>query len=162
MKLEILKTEVTAKVELGGTQMQIKFSDDGLVDCPKDKYLEVYESLIAQEVVKKPRFVNLTPHDVVLSLENGEIIVFPPSDTVARVSQTTEEFNLGGVPIKRISNFTVAGIPEPETGVIYIVSGRVFEACSRVDLVAPDTTPDSVVKNEYGQTIGVKKFFAKI
>lgn len=162
MKFNVLETTVTAGVEVNGSEFQIKYNDRGLVECNRDIYLEVYESLINQMVVKEPEIVNLTSHDVTLVNEYGQTRVFPPSGTVARVNQTLVDFNISGIPVKRIQDIRLAGLPPEEPGKIFIVSGRVFEASTRPDLIAPDTTPDSVVKDGNGSIIGVRQFFTKI
>lgn len=162
MRLSVITTTTTANVEVKGEQLQIKFDSQGLVECKKDKYLEVYQNLIQQEVVPAPKIVNLTPHEVMFYV-GDEILTFKPHHTAARVDQSTDTLNIGGIPVKRIMDQRVLGLPPEVPGTLYIVSGRVFEiALDRADLIAPDTTLDNAVKDANGRTIGVRQFFTRI
>ena len=99
------------------------------------------------------RFVNATPHAI--ALNNGEI--FEPSGILPRVSQTISEFD--GDLIATQSFGKVEGLPEPETGVVYIVSAMVLTAASdRNDLVAPATNHKDTKRNEKGHIISVPGF----
>lgn len=48
----------------------------------------------------------------------------------------------------------VTGLPEPEDGVLYIVSMMVLEACRREDLIAPV----DMVRDNTGRIIGCRGF----
>jgi len=109
------------------------------------------------------KLVNLTPHPVVLALE-GEERVIPPSGGVARVSTTTEVIGtLDGVPVVRTRIGQVIGLPEPEVGTVYIVSSLVAQAAAamgRDDVLAPDTGPDSAVRDADGRIVAVRRLQA--
>ena len=95
------------------------------------------------------KFINATPHAI--QLNNGK--VFEPSGILPRVSQEISEFD--GNLIATQSFGKVEGLPEPEHGVVYIVSTMVMSACKdRVDLVAPATNH----KDKIGGFLKWKKF----
>ena len=86
------------------------------------------------------KLINATPHAI--QLNNGK--VFEPSGILPRVSQEISEFNNNLITTQSFGK--VEGLPEPETGVVYIVSAMVLSACKdRVDLVAPATNHKNTV-----------------
>jgi len=147
-------------------------------------------------------FVNLTPHEIKIVGEDGEIkLVIPPSGKLARVS--TKQVKVGevnGIPIVKtefgevvvagkdgnttkfndgetficnnckhfINNFgecagalvkNVEYCEHQEPIDYYIVSSLVAQAVKgRNDVVSPDTSPASAVRDENGNIIGVKRF----
>lgn len=105
------------------------------------------------------RLKNLTPHSVTIVLPNGESTTLPPEGTVPRretITQNVGEIN--GIPVVRNVLGPVIGLPEPEEGIMYIVPFLVASALpERDDLLAPDTTPASVVRDEQGRIVGVKR-----
>ena len=106
-------------------------------------------------------FVNLTPHDVVLcDAEGNTIWKFPPCGSVARVAVTVEPAPvLAGLPTVRHVYGPVEDLPEPGTGDIFIVSSLVLSQCDgRDDVIAPDTSPESAVRDDRGRIIGVQRF----
>ena len=102
--------------------------------------------------------INLTPHKIVV--RDGETVVFPPSGTVARVSAVSKEVGtVNGIPVVRTEFGAVEGVPEPKPNTIYIVSSVVAQALKeRRDLVAPDTGPQSAIRDENGRIVGIKRF----
>ena len=106
-------------------------------------------------------FVNLTPHDIRVVLDDGREINIPASGTVARVNATAKTVDtINGVPVVRTSFGDVQGLPEPQEGRIYIVSTLVLQALGgqRNDVVAPDTGPQSVIRDESGRIVGIRRF----
>ena len=110
--------------------------------------------------------VNLTPHDVVLfSTEGDEVIAtIPASGTVARVAvehRISESVVFDGfsVDIVNTEYGRVANLPD-EDGPTYIVSSIVLMAIgdTRSDVVAPDTSSVSVVRDNEGRIVGVRRF----
>lgn len=100
--------------------------------------------------------INCTPHPVKVGDRT-----FEPSGVVPRVG--TVVLNCGtleGITVVRTEFGEVEGLPEPVFGQDYIVSGVVLAALkgSRPDVIAPDTSPASAVRNESGQIVGVKRF----
>lgn len=92
--------------------------------------------------------------------EDGSKEVFEPSGIVPRLSTKTEPAGkIGEIPVVRNTMGRPENVPEPKEGTAYIVSFLVASALpERDDLIAPDTTPDSVVRDENGRIVGVKRF----
>ena len=96
------------------------------------------------------KFINLTPHKIVIKTENKTLEVEPSGN--ARVA-TIEEVvgNVDGIPVVKRTFGEVEGLPEPEDGIAYIVSAMVLGAVKgRDDVFAPDTGK-SAIRNERGQ-----------
>lgn len=99
------------------------------------------------------RLRNFTPHAILLN--NGESF---PSEGLARVANTFTQFDEDGVC--RVEYGDVEGLPEPEDGVLLIVSAMVLAASDRSDLVAPATGHPDCVRNE-GRIVSVPGFVRK-
>lgn len=111
-------------------------------------------------------FKNLTPHKVVL--DNGNLrITFEReiTDPVARVDLSVEETRMEhelapgvrvDLPINVVSRTSITGLPEPQKGVIYIVSSMVATQAKRADVIAPLT--DSSAVRDGGRIVSVKGF----
>jgi hypothetical protein len=112
------------------------------------------------------KIVNLTPHAIVLRGSAGDTTV-PPSGTIARVSSTpgvlTERTGIP-VPVAGPTTFgDVTGLPAPEDGTIYIVSGLVAGRVARSDVFAPGTGPaDNPVRDEKGNIVAVTRLIATV
>ena len=83
---------------------------------------------------------NLTGHPLTLSEGNKGIRL--PSEGRARIDSSINEDGdilVEGlsIPLLRLQERTIIGLPEPEEGVIYVVSGIVATAAQRQDVVAP-------------------------
>ena len=114
------------------------------------------------------KLVNLTPHDIVFYDRDDSILggtlrlgakpvkIVPPSGIVCRVSSTEGMTGMAvhGVPVceKRFSY--ISGLPEPETGTLYVVSAIVAiyaaQYLDRTDLV----TVNELVRNSKGAVMG--------
>jgi len=105
--------------------------------------------------------VNLTPHTVTVRLESGDR-VFEPSGQVARVTVSSVQTDeIDGIPVVVQSFGQIEGLPEPQEGTIFIVSAVVRQAAQaqgRTDVVSPDTSPQSAIRNEQGQIVAVRGF----
>lgn len=103
-------------------------------------------------MIDEVKFVNLTPHEIVVMGE-PEVRV-PPSGDVARVSVVTEPLgSIGGVPAFIERSGPVEGLPEPRDGVIYIVSTLVRVAVPRrVDVASPG----QLVRDPDGRPVGCR------
>ena len=104
--------------------------------------------------------VNLTYHDVTIILPNGNTLIIPRSNgTVIRCNIPMEpDEPINGIPIsiKRTDKISTI-LPQSEEGKMYLVSSMVLDACpNRTDLLAPNTSKDSVIRNEYGRIIAVR------
>lgn len=106
-------------------------------------------------------FVNLTPHAIILN--DGRR--FEATGNVARVSADLAECATGngtwGPRMFRQTFGDVTGLPDPVDGTMFIVSGLVFSATDRTDVVAPATSHKDVVRNEAGQIVSVPGFIVK-
>jgi len=104
--------------------------------------------------------VNATPHDLVIMDDAGNVVkTYATSDMVARVStQVASVSDIDGVPAVETTFGAVTGIPDADGETVYIVSSLVRSASDRVDLVSPDTGPGSVVRDDSGRIVGVKRF----
>ena len=106
--------------------------------------------------------INLTPHAIVVRV-SGRDVVIPPSGQVARVSTKQVEVGvveIDGVAVPVVVNDygPVDGLPAPEPGTIYIVSGLVLSRVGgRKDVVAPDTG-STAVRDGGGQIVAVTRF----
>ena len=98
------------------------------------------------------KFVNLTPHAI--NLNDGTVI--EPSGEIARVSSSFSEFDVRGICAQVFGE--VENLPEPENGVLYVVSGLVLSATDRIDVVAPATGHPDTVRNEKGHIVSVPGF----
>ena len=93
--------------------------------------------------------------------ESKEIIAtFQPSGKVARVSSSIEKVgDINGIPTYKVTYGDLIDVPEPEDDVLYIVSGLVFGASDRTDLIQPNT--GMAIRDENGRIIGVPGFIVK-
>lgn len=97
-----------------------------------------------------PRFVNLTPHAVVVV--GGPTL--PPSGSVARCSSTSVPAGEhGGVALSRVSFGAVEGLPDPEEGVLFVVSALVRAAVPGRSDVA---SPGDLVRDAAGAVVGCR------
>lgn len=113
------------------------------------------------------KFVNLTPHPVVLA--NGTLNVTFSKDRstpTARVEQIIEERMIEcevapgmfvNMPMNIVTRSEVYNLPEPEAGVVYIVSSMVATHVRRPDVISP-ITDSSCVRDTGGRVISVKGF----
>jgi len=115
----------------------------------------------------KTRFVNLTPHEISICHPEKPTEVclkIPPSGIVARVDAKSEVVGfIDSFKVRRTVYGDVVGLPEPQENTVYIVSTPVLMALKekgikRFDVVAPDTNPDSAVRDPQGRIICVKYF----
>ena len=97
------------------------------------------------------KFINLTPHTI--NLTNGA--AYAASGQVARVANAHTPFDENG--LASIEWGEVTGLPEPQDGVLYIVSSLVAQAAKRHDVVSPASGHPDVVRKD-GQIISVPGF----
>ena len=112
---------------------------------------------------------NLTRHDIVLYLADGQSLLIHPEGVEARV-ETTEKKIVDmalfdqpyseRIPVYRRSFGKVVGLPEPQENVVFLVSSMVLSAAvGRNDVCAPDTGP-TAVRNEMGDIVAVTRLIA--
>lgn len=115
------------------------------------------------------RIRNLTSKTINVITEEKEFVF--PSEGCARVLATTEPFgeihteteSINGIPVVRTTYGEIEGLPEPQEGIVNIVSYVILNALKakgnlRTDVVAPNTSPSGVVRDEDGSVIGVRGF----
>lgn len=101
--------------------------------------------------------VNLTPHAITVMDENDQVlVVYPPCGTFARlVSEFDAAQVFGEVPLGALRFGQVDGLPEPQAGVMHLVS-------LLVKLAAPNRPDLAVVVNEVrdksGRIVGCRGF----
>lgn len=104
------------------------------------------------------KLINLTPHAIVIRVGENDLNL-PPSGQVARVGvrQVADGSILteaGEIALYRSEYGEVEGLPAPEAGVVYVVSGLVAGRCvERSDVWGPDTGPTAI--REGGQVKAV-------
>ena len=102
------------------------------------------------------KFVNLTPHDVVVIVD-GKTTVFPKTETIARCEVIRQKFSIiDGIPIYATRLGNAINLPPMEEGKLFIVSALVKdrEYNRRHDLVSPG----NLIRNEAGFVIGCEGF----
>jgi len=106
------------------------------------------------------KIVNLTPHMIVVcsSLEN--VIAKYPSEGNARVSTSATTIDsVNGIDIVATVYGEVEGLPEPQEGVMYLVSmvvGNIPSIRERKDVISPDTSPAASIRYPKGFEISGK------
>ncbi|RLC83386.1 MAG: hypothetical protein DRJ03_17400 [Chloroflexi bacterium] len=128
------------------------------------------------------KFLNATPHDVTVYDADGKTALFtiPRSGFVARLAEEVEDAgNIAGIPVVRkryTQPYAIAGlakrslrelveelVAEDYVNVV-IVSMPMLKAAAEtlagldVLVVAPDTGPDSVVRDAAGNILGIRRF----
>ena len=121
--------------------------------------------------------LNLTPHDITVFKENGEKVVIPSSGTLRLAEEVLGTEEVEGVECvrKRFTGVDIElreGITADGVRVIVVsgISGMMFALSSEfrselfrkiggeVSIIAPDTGPQSVIKDEKGRIVGVRRF----
>lgn len=110
------------------------------------------------------KIVNLTPHSLTVYGPAG-VLELPASGTLARVRSTTGVISeVNGIPVNRVEFQPIVGLPDPQPGIIYLVSNIILTALRalrihRSDVVAPATGPnDGCVRNAQGHVQAVTRF----
>lgn len=146
--------------KLGGHPRKMGLSDELLEDVIRKLFPKFSAEMDSEAAAfahqstkeKQMQYVNCTPHTICLN--NGQR--FEPSGHVARVTAGYTEFDQHGVC--RATFGEVTGLPEPQSGTLYIVSGMVAAAVKgRADVISPATGhPDA--QRENGQVVSVPGF----
>lgn len=107
------------------------------------------------------KFVNLTPHALRLRSDvfNEAIplesdIVLMPEPSAARVDQVSVTTGyVNDFPINRTVFREIYNLPNPEEGVVYIVSMLVAQQAKRDDVVSPNTAPGQDIRYPEGHKL---------
>lgn len=105
-------------------------------------------------MINEKELKNLTPHEITIFRGRGNPLVsIPPSGVVARISvaynQVTE---ISGIPVYNAVYGGVTGLPEPQAGVIFIVSGMV--AAMVTGREEDVFSPGELIRDESGYPAG--------
>lgn len=101
------------------------------------------------------QYVNLTPHEVALMPEGVEPVWFAPSGTVARIAESAREGE-GGRWIVTLGD--VEGLPDPQSGRVYIVSMPLLMALAAKGVHRTDVVyPFEQVRDGSGRIVGCRK-----
>ena len=100
------------------------------------------------------KLINLTPHALRLRIDelNDAIplesdIVLQPAGPAARVDQRSIITGyVNAFPIKRTVFQEIYDLPNPEEGVVYIVSMLVAQQAKRDDVMSPNTAPGQDIR----------------
>ena len=96
-------------------------------------------------------FVNLTPHELNIIVDDDETINIESTGEVARVDQSTEQSDpLDGIPVQLVEMQEIINLPEPEAGTVFIVSGIVEANTNRADIYSPGP----LVRDDDGKPVG--------
>lgn len=98
--------------------------------------------------------LNLTPHALNIHSLDGSVKTLPPSGQVARCSSTTTQVGeFDGLPLFSTTFGDVVGLPDPQDGVLMVVSALVRQAVPhRKDVVSPG----ELVRDADGNPVGCK------
>ena len=127
----------------------------------------IFSDFVSRNVTE---YVNLTPHEVTVYLDN-DIVRIPPSGMVARVDTRIEDEGVSkdGITVVLVKQGRVYVVkcgerrdkqrfPNVKKGTVYLVSVIVARELMRADVWSPDTSDDGVVRDGRGYIIGVKRF----
>ena len=106
--------------------------------------------------MEETKIINLTPHAITFvdPDTSAPILVVEPSGLVARVSTRTERVGtVAGIPLTQTVFGEVKDLPNPEEGVVYIVSSLVAQRFKDRDDVF---IPNESVRDDKGRIIGCK------
>ncbi len=98
---------------------------------------------------------NYTPHALNVRSIEGEVITIEPIGLARVTCSETQVGTLNGFAVKKSTYGEVQGLPEPEDGVVYVVSRMVASALpSRKDLMIPGT----LIRDDKGVVVGCDGF----
>jgi hypothetical protein len=116
--------------------------------------------------MKPVKLINLTPHPVTIILRDGRQISLP-SEGVVRVKEVVEDVGEiilddgTTIPLRRkFLAEQIEGLPEPQDGVVYIVSFLAAQKAWELGRTDVISTGDPV-RDEQGRIIGVTSFYVK-
>lgn len=106
---------------------------------------------------------NLTVQPITLMGENRVVLarIQPEKKAAFCAIDMIIKDHINDIPVVNYEYYNVTNLPKPKDGVVYIVNYAVLQALNglRSDVVAPDTSPGSVVRDEQTRkVIGIKRF----
>lgn len=107
------------------------------------------------------KIVNKTPHSLSLVTDNGTVVI-EPTLPPARVSEVSEriatisinDVNVVEVPVTKKSYGEVENLPDPQDGVVYVVSALVAGRVPEREDVLITSSP---VRDDGGRIIGCRE-----
>lgn len=104
------------------------------------------------EGIKKIEIINLTPHEVNIYNEQGDLLTtVPASGIITRISVSRQKVGeLNKIPIFENAYGDVENAPEEKEGIIYITSAMVSSRLKRLDMYAPG----ELMRDSEGKIIG--------
>lgn len=108
-------------------------------------------------------FVNLTPHEITI-IQGDDECKIQPSGSLARLRyNVNKKTKIGGFKLVEFDNEVITGIPKPEDNKVFIVSSVIMQALRtngllRSDIVSPDTSRYSAIRDKNGNIIAVRGF----
>lgn len=102
---------------------------------------------------------NLTPHDVNVLKDDGSYETFKPTGIIARAEQIYEyDSTVNGITFVTSSYGKPIDLPDPEEGVLLIVSKQTIDAAKKAHRSIGDLVfPAEPIRNDKGQIIGCKQ-----
>ena len=103
---------------------------------------------------------NLTPHEVKVMDNDGNVIATFSSEGEARARQHDVLVGeIAGIPIVKTEFGEVTGLPEPAEGVVFIVSKITRDAADDQGRTTDDLLiPSQAVRDDQGHIIGCRAF----
>lgn len=101
------------------------------------------------------KFINLTPHDITIVNENGEVVkTITASGTIARLkTETITTGYLDDIPVTKTVFGKVENLPSPQENTVFIVSSLIAQAVpERTDIFIPNES----VRNDKGRIVGCR------
>lgn len=105
------------------------------------------------------KLVNLTRHPIVIRPAAGGELTIAPDGRLALIATTfvvagTLDVDGVAVHVSATQFGQPQGVPEPEPGVVFIVSTPMAQKLARADVLSPDTGPTAI--REAGQVVAVR------
>ena len=97
--------------------------------------------------------INLTPHALHLLREDGTTLDLPSEGEVRVRSEKTIAGEISGLTIYKEVLLGIEGLPEPESGVAYIVSRLVAAKITGRDDIF---VPGDLIRDDQGRVIGAR------
>jgi hypothetical protein len=115
-----------------------------------------------EKIKMQEKLVNLTGNDITIVGNYKQIVATIPRSSKAATIRFEREIVRqinGRLPLVRIPDemIWIEGVPDPEPGVLYIVSSIIAQHLRRPDVISPDTAPGGMVKVN-GRLVGVRGF----